>query len=378
MTGSDTSPSRLPLADLKVVDMSTVLAGPNCARYLADFGADVIKVERPGGDSLRRMAWRDPRDDEGLWWKLVNRNKRCVVLDLKDPTDLDLLRDLLAEADVLVENLRPGGLEKLGLSPASLHARNPSLVITRISGFGQVGPYAARPGFATVAEGMSGFAALNGDPDGPPLPPPIALTDEVTGLAAAFATMVALRSGVGQEVDVNLLDAMLQIMGPLMSVYAVTGEQQPRLGAGLPYTVPRGTYQCSDGAWVAISTSSDNVAARVMTLLGVGDDDRYRSFGGRAAHREELEAVMATWCAERTRDQVMAEMGAIEAAVGPVLDMADIAIDPHIVARGTITTVGDTPMQSLIAHLSATPGVLRHPGRSLNADGDQIRDKGWS
>lgn len=378
MTGSDAPETRLPLADLKVVDLSSVLAGPNCARYLADFGADVIKVERPGGDSLRRMAWRDPRDDEGLWWKLVNRNKRCVVLDLKDPNDLDLLRDLLTEADVLVENLRPGGLEKLGLSPASLHARNPSLVITRISGFGQVGPYAARPGFATVAEGMSGFAALNGDPDGPPLPPPIALTDEVTGLAAAFATMVALRSGVGQEVDVNLLDAMLQIMGPLLSVYAVTGEQQPRLGAGLPYTVPRGTYRCSDGGWVAISTSSDNVAARVMTLLGVGDDERYTSFGGRAAHREELEAVMAAWCASRTRDQVVAEMGAIEAAVGPVLDMAEIAIDPHIVARGTITTVGDTPMQSLIAHLSATPGLLRHPGRTLDADGEQIRDKGWS
>ena len=377
MTGSDTPPTRLPLADLKVVDMSTVLAGPNCARYLADFGADVIKVERPGGDSLRRMAWRDPRDDEGLWWKLVNRNKRCVVLDLKDPEDLDLLRDLLAQADVLVENLRPGGLEKLGLSPASLYARNPQLVITRISGFGQVGPYSARPGFATVAEGMSGFAALNGDPDGPPLPPPIALTDEVTGLAAAFATMVALRSGVGQEVDVNLLDAMLQIMGPLMSVYAVTGEQQPRLGAGLPYTVPRGTYRCSDGGWVAISTSSDNVAARVMALLGVGDDERYTSFGGRAAHREELEAVMAAWCAQRTRDQVVAEMGAIQAAVGPVLDMAEIAADPHIRARGTITEVGDTPMQSLIAQLSATPGMLRHPGRILDADGERIRQHGW-
>ncbi len=371
------SSAEQPLADLKVVDMSTVLAGPNCARYLADFGADVIKVERPGGDSLRRMAWRDPRDDEGLWWKLVNRNKRCVVLDLKDPEDLDLLRDLLAQADVLVENLRPGGLEKLGLSPASLHARNPRLVITRISGFGQVGPYSARPGFATVAEGMSGFAALNGDPDGPPLPPPIALTDEVTGLAAAFATMVALRSGVGQEVDVNLLDAMLQIMGPLMSVYAVTGEQQPRLGAGLPYTVPRGTYRCSDGGWVAISTSSDNVAARVMALLGVGDDPRYTSFGGRAAHREELEAVMAAWCLQRTRDQVMSEMGAIEAAVGPVLDMAEIAADPHIRARGTITEVGDTPMQSLIAQLSATPGMLRHPGRILDADGERIRQHGW-
>ena len=201
--------------------MSTVLAGPNCARYLADFGADVIKVERPTGDSLRNMAWRDPRDGAGLWWKLVNRNKRTVVLDVKVDADREVLLSLLDDAHVFVENSRPGTLERLGLGPDVLLARNASLVITRVSGFGQDGPYASRAGFATIAEAMSGLAALTGEPDGKPLLPPIALTDEVTGVAAAFATMVALYSGVGQVVDVNLLETMFQLMGPLASLFAV-------------------------------------------------------------------------------------------------------------------------------------------------------------
>ena len=284
------------LAGLRVIDMSTVLAGPNCARYLADFGADVIKVERPGGDSLRNMAWRDPRDGEGLWWKLVNRNKRTVVLDVKADDDREVLLSLVDDAHVLVENSRPGTMERLGLGPDVLLERNPTLVMTRVSGFGQDGPYASRPGFATIAEAMSGLASLSGEPDGQPLLPPIALTDELTGLAAAFATMVALHSGVGQVVDANLLETMFHVMGPLASVYAVRGEQQPRLGAGLPYTVPRGTYRCADGRWVAVSTSSDSVAARVMELLGVGDDDRFASFAGRTEHRDELEQIMTEWC----------------------------------------------------------------------------------
>jgi crotonobetainyl-CoA:carnitine CoA-transferase CaiB-like acyl-CoA transferase len=377
VTDDATTPTTPPLAGLRVIDMSTVLAGPNCARYLADFGADVIKVERPGGDSLRNMAWRDPRDGEGLWWKLVNRNKRNVVLDVKTPDDRAVLLDLVADADVLVENSRPGTLERLGLGPDVLLERNRRLVITRVTGFGQDGPYASRPGFATIAEAMSGLAALNGEPDGQPLLPPIALTDEVTGLAAAFATMVALHSGVGQVVDANLLETMFHMMGPLASLYGVTGEQQPRLGAGLPYTVPRGTYACSDGSWVAVSTSSDSVAARVMELLGVGDDARFATFAGRADHRDELEAVMADWCARRTRAEVIEAFTDAEAAIGPVLDMAEIAADPHYAARQAIVNVGDTPMQGLIARLSATPGALRWAGRPLDADGDDIRSSGW-
>lgn len=367
-----------PLHDLRVIDISTVIAGPNCARYLADFGADVIKVERPDtGDSLRNMAWKDPRDGVGLWWKLSNRNKRTIALDLKADDDRTTFLDLVSEADVLVENFRPGTLERLGLGPDRLHELNARLVITRVSGFGQDGPYAQRPGFASIAESMSGFAAVNGPADGPPMLPAIALTDELTALVAAFATMVAVHSRVGQVVDVSLLESIFHVMGPVASLYALSGELQPRLGSGLPYTVPRGAYQCADGRWVGISASSDSVAGRVMEILGVGDDPRFTSFEGRTRNREELERRMRDWCATRSQEEVLRIFEEAEAAIGPILDMADIAKDPHYLARQAIVQVGDTPMQNLIAKLSRTPGVLRHEGRAKDADGDEIRAKGW-
>ncbi len=362
-----------PLHDLRVVDLSTVVAGPGCARYLADFGADVIKVERPGtGDTTRAMGWVDPADDVTLWWKLAGRNKRTVVLDLKDAADLASLRRLLATADVLVENFRPGTLERLGLAPDDLIAANPRLVITRVSGFGQDGPYAGRPGFATLAEALSGFAAINGEPDGAPLLPPIALTDEVTALVAAFATMVALHSGTGQVVDVNLLESLFQLMGPLMSVWATRGELQPRLGSGIPYSVPRGTYRCADGAWVAISTSAETVAVRVMELVGLADDPRFADFAGRIAHRDEVDARVAEWCAARPIEEVLARFEAAHAAAAPVYTMDQLAADPHAVARGLVAEVDGTPMQGLVARLSATPGRLRWAGRPLGADTEAV------
>jgi len=368
-----------PLADLRVIDLATVLAGPNCARYLADFGADVIKVERPdGGDSLRNLAWRDPRDGQGLWWKMVNRNKRCVALDLKDPDHVAVLLHLVEEADVLVENFRPGTLERLGLGPDMLHDANPDLVITRITGFGQDGPYAGRPGFATIAESMSGYSAIAGEADGQPLLPPIALTDELTGVVAAFATMVAVHSGVGQVVDVSLLESMFAMMSPLVSLFGVSGQLQGRLGAGLPYTVPRGTYQCADGKWVGLSASSDSVAARVLKVLGVHDDPRFTTFTDRMAHRTELEQIMSRWCSERDQHEVLRVFTEAEAAIGPVLDMADIAADPHFAARQAIVELEGTPMQGLIAKLSATPGLLKWQGRALDADGERIRERGWA
>ena len=363
-----------PLHDLRVVDLATVVAGPGCARYLGDFGADVIKVERPGsGDTTRAMGWTDPADDVTLWWKLAGRNKRTVVLDLKDPDDLDVARRLVGTADVLVENFRPGTLERLGLDPADLIAANPKLVVTRVSGFGQDGPYAQRPGFATLAEAMSGFAAINGEPDGAPLLPPIALTDEVTGLAAAFATMVALHSGVGQVVDVNLLESLFQMMGPLMSLWELRGELQPRLGSGIPYSVPRGTYRCADGGWVAISTSAESVAVRVLDLVGLGGDPRFEGFAGRVGHRDEIDARGAEWCAARALASVLAEFEAAHAAAAPVYTMAELAEDPHAVARGLVADVGGTPMQGLVARLSATPGRLRWAGRPLGADTEAVR-----
>jgi crotonobetainyl-CoA:carnitine CoA-transferase CaiB-like acyl-CoA transferase len=369
---------RLPLDGLRVLDAATVLAGPSCARYLADFGADVIKVERPdGGDTWRRVGWVDPRDGVGLWWKYTNRNKRCIALDLKDDDDRAVFLRLVDDAHVLVENFRPGTLERLDLGPDVLLQRNHRLVVTRVTGFGQDGPYAQRPGFATLAEAMSGFAAVNGEHDGGPLLPPIALTDEVTGLTAALATMVALHSGVGQVVDVNLLESMFQLMGPLPAAYRLHGFLQERSGSSLPYTVPRGTFRCADGAWVAVSTSAESVAARVMDLVGLGDDERFATFTGRVEHRDELEAAVAAWIAARPQAEVLAAFDAAHAAAAPVLTMADISQDPHYAARGALAEVEGTPMQGLVARLSATPGRLAWTGRPLDADGPAIRRDGW-
>ncbi len=353
----------MPLSDLKVVDCSTVIAGPQCARYLADFGADVVKVERPGeGDGTRTLGWRHPDDGVTLWWRIVSRGKRVIRLDFKNPDDLARMRELCADADVLVENFRPGTLERLGLDPVDLIAANPKLVVVRVTGFGQDGPYRNRPGFATLAEAMSGFAAVNGSPDGPPLLPPVALADEVTGLAAAFATMVAVHSGVGQVVDVNLIDSLMQMMGPLIPAWKLLGYKQPRLGAGIPYTVPRGTYRTRDGDWIAVSTSSQSVAMRLLALLGVAGDARFADFNGRADHRDELDGLLTVWLAERTTAEAMRLFEAAEVAAAPVLDIEGFCDDPHVVARGSVTEVDGIPMYGLLARLSETPGKIRWPG----------------
>lgn len=363
-----------PLTGMRVVDCSTVVAGPGCARYLGDFGADVVKVERPdGGDTTRAMGWRDPADDVTLWWKYAGRNKRSVVLDLKDPADLDVMRRLVATADVLVENFRPGTLERLGLAPDDLIAANPRLVVTRVTGFGQDGPYAGRPGFATLAEAMSGFAGVNGEPDGGPLLPPIALTDEITAIVAAFATLAAARSGVGQVVDVNLYESLLQMMGPLPGAKALLDYDQPRLGSGIPYSVPRGTYLSRDGRWVAISASAESVAQRVMALIGLGGDPRVATFADRVEHRDLVDAALTAWVAARDADDVLAAFEAAHAAAAPVHTMGDILADPHLAARDALPVLDGVPMQGLIARLSATPGRLRWAGRPLGADTDEVR-----
>jgi crotonobetainyl-CoA:carnitine CoA-transferase CaiB-like acyl-CoA transferase len=372
------SDSRGPLHGLRVIDLSTVIAGPNCARYLADFGAEVIKVENPNtGDSLRGMGWEDPRDHNGLWWKLVSRNKRTIALNLKNDDDREVFLRLVDDAHVLIENFRPGTLERLGLGPDVLMKRNDTIVITRVTGFGQTGPYASRPGFASIAEAMSGLAAISGMPGGEPMLPAFAMTDEVTGLSAAFATMVALHSGQSQVVDVSLLETVFQILGPLISVWKVRGELQERMGSSLPFTVPRGVFQCSDGEWIAVSASSDSVALRVVALLGFEGDDRFSTFQQRVNNRQVLDDAMAQWCKQRTRDEALQAFEDAEAAAGPVLSMKDIADDPHYVARDAIVELDGTPMQGLIAKLSATPGVLKWSGKSIDADGDDIRQHGW-
>ncbi len=364
-----------PLNDLRVLDLSTVLAGPGCARHLADFGADVIKIERPGtGDTARNLGWRDD-DGETFFFKGANRNKRFIQLDLRSEIGRGHLLQLVEQSDVLVENMRPGKLEALGLGPEVLLERRPSLVIVRVTAFGQDGPYAHRPGFATLAEAMSGFAALNGDADGSPTLPPVALTDEVAGLAAAFAAMVAVHSGVGQVVDANLLESMIQLMGPLPSLWMKAGVLQPRLGSGLPYSIPRGTYRTSDGKWIAISTSADSVAARVMELVGLGGDSRVATVADRMEHRLLVEEQVAAWVAERSLAEALTAMERADAAAAQVYDMDDLVEDPHIVARGTFVEADGYPMPGVIARLSATPGSVRWPGRSVGSDDASVFDE---
>ena len=364
------------LEGLRVIDMATVFAGPGAARHLADFGADVIKIEAPAGDGVRRMGWFPPEGGDSYTWKLLGRNKRAVVADLKTDAGRDALLALADTADVLIENFRPGTLERLGLGPDVLCARNPRLVVLRVTGFGQDGPYASRPGFATMAEAMSGFAAINGEPDGPPLLPPIALTDEVAAIAGAFAVMVAVydreRTGLGQVIDVNLLESMLQMMSALPSAAAHLGYEQPRLGSGIPYSVPRGTYQCADGRWVAISTSAESVAHRVLTLLGLGDDARFATFESRAEHREELDAAVSAWVGARPSIDVLAAFEAAEAAIAPVYTMREVLADPHVQARNVFVEVDGVVMQGPVARLARTPAEMRWAGRALGADTEEV------
>ncbi len=290
------------------------------------------------------------------------------MLDLKTDEGRSALLRIVERSDVFIENFRPGTLERLGIGPDVLLERNPNLIITRVTGFGQDGPYAGRPGFATLAEAMSGFAGLNGEPDGGPLLPPIALTDEVTALVAAFATMVALRSGVGQDVDVNLLESMLQLMGPLPAAAALLDYDQPRLGSGIAYSVPRGTYRTSDGKWVAVSTSSEDVARRVMTLVGLGDDERMTTSAGRVAHRDIADGAVIDWIGARTATEVIDAFVAADAAIAPVLAMTEVVVDPHVVARGMLVDLEGVATQGPVARLSATPGRIRWLGRPLGAD----------
>ena len=365
-----------PLSGVRVVDMATVIAGPGAARLFADFGADVIKVESPSGDSVRRLGWLPPGDDDSYFWKLAGRNKRAVVLDLKTPEGFGAMLELLDRTDLLVENLRPGKLEALGLAPDVLLARNPRLVILRITAFGQSGPYAQRPGFATLAEALSGYAAISGEAGRQPLLPPVALTDELTGTLGAFGAMAALwearRSGRGQVVDLSLVEAIMHVMGPLPSAYAHLGYEQPRLGAGIPYSVPRGTYRCADGEWVALSASSDTVAARVLKLIGAGDDERFTTFGGRFENRDALEALVSGWVAERPSAEVIRQFEEADAAIAPVYTMADLFADEHFTQRGLFTTVEDIVMQAVSPRLSRTPGRVAFAGRPLGADTDEV------
>jgi crotonobetainyl-CoA:carnitine CoA-transferase CaiB-like acyl-CoA transferase len=366
-----------PLLGLKVIDLSTVVAGPGVAKYFADYGADVIKIERPAGDSTRSMGWTEPGESDSLWWKLVNRGKRSLVLDLKNDEDLSILKKLIDSADLLIENMRPGKIEQLGLDPEQLISRNPKLVVLRVSGFGQTGPYSQKPGFATIAEALSGLSSLLGEPYGGPLLPPIALTDEVTALVGSFSAMIAIYhaklTGQGQIVDIDLVDSVLQIMGPLPAAWDSLGYLQPRLGSSIPYSIPRGTYKCSDGVWVALSASAETVAKRLIETVGGGGDPRFTSFQSRFENREALEELTSRWIGSRTSKEVIETIEAADAAIAPVYNMQQVIEDPHFIARESFTKVDGILMQNLVARLSKTPGKIVSAGPKLGQHNQEIK-----
>ncbi|HEX2030328.1 MAG TPA: CoA transferase [Actinomycetota bacterium] len=375
---------RLPLEGVRVLDVSTVIGGPGAAARLGDFGADVIKVEHPvGGDTTRHFGWR--AGGVALWWKVIGRNKRPVTLRLSDPRGRELLLRLVERADVLVESFRPGTLERWGLGPERLHERNPGLVLLRISGFGQTGPYAARPGFGTLAEAMSGFAHLTGDPDGPPMLPPVALADEVGALLGAFAVMVALyhrdvRGGTGQVIDQSLFEPLFQLTGPVATAFDRLGLVAGRHGNRLPYVAPRNTFRTSDGRWVGLSGTSQRVAERILLAIGRPDlvnDPRFVTNEARLANVDDLDAVIGEWIGRHTLQEVMVAFEAQEAAAAPIYDIQQIFADLQYRARGTIARLpdeelGDVVMPDVQPRLSDTPGRIRHPGLPLGAANAEV------
>ena len=373
-----------PLSGVRVLDCSSVLAGPLACQVLGDFGADVVKVEHPTtGDSLRTHG--ASKDGVGLWWTTVGRNKRSVGLDLRDPDGADVFRRLVATADVLVENFRPGTLERWGLGPDSLRELNPGLVVVRVTGFGQTGPYAGRPGFGTLAEAMSGFAAITGEPDGPPTLPPFGLADAIAGITAAVAAVMGLyhrdaRDGGGQVVDLAILEPLVTVLGNQATVFQQTGRVQQREGNRSRNNAPRNAYRTKDDQWVAVSASATRVAERVMGLVGrpeVVDEPWFANGAERAAHPAEVDEAVAAWIAERTRDEVLDAFTTAEAAIAPVYDIEGLLADPQAVAREIFVdvdhpTLGPVTQQNVLFRMSETPGRIRHAGRALGEDTDAV------
>ncbi|WP_067857298.1 CaiB/BaiF CoA transferase family protein [Nocardia shimofusensis] len=366
-----------PLSGIRVLDVATLFAGPLAATLLGDFGAEVVKIEHPRGDPVRSHGAQ--RAGVGLWWKMLGRNKRSVTLYLGSEQGQEIFRRMVAEADVVIENFRPGTLERWGLGYEELGAINPGLVLARVTGFGQIGPYAHRPGFGTLAEAMSGFAAVTGEPDGPPTLPPFGLADGIAALTTAFAVMTALRardaSGRGQQIDMAIIEPILTLLGPQIIAYDQLGELQTRMGNRSVNNAPRNTYRTADGGWVAVSTSAQSVAERVMRLVGRPDlieEPWFASGAERAAHADELDEVVGAWIAQRATAEVVRAFDKAEAAIAPIYTAADIMVDPQFRALGTIAEVPDDElglirMQNLVFRLSETPGAIRWAGPPLGA-----------
>ncbi len=372
-----------PLGDLRVIDASTVLAGPLIGQIMADFGADVVKIEHPRvGDSLRGHGAQ--KDGHGLWWKLVARNKRCVGLDLSHPEGAEVFLELASSADVVIENFRPGTLERWGLGWDALSDRNRGLILCRVTGFGQNGPYAQRPAFGTLIEAMSGFAHMTGEADQPPTLPPFGLADSIAGISGVAAVMMAVHhrhaTGEGQVVDLSILEALASALGPHVVTWDQTGHIAERSGNRSSNNAPRNIYLTADGCWVAVSSSADAVARRTMELVGRGDlvfEPWFATGAGRAEHADEIDAALSSWIGDRSLAQVVDAFATAEVALAPVYDVAQYANDPQVQAREAITAVDDPDlgavrMQNVLFGLSSSPGAIRHTGRDLGADTDEV------
>lgn len=374
---------KMPLEGVRVIDIGTLFAGPWIATYMADFGAEVIKIEHPRGDSLRNFA--SQKDGVSLWWKLASRNKKSITCNISSPEGQEILRKLCENADVLVENFRPGTMERWGFSWESLHALNPKLILARTSGFGQKGPYAQRPGFGTVAEAMSGFAHITGFPDGPPTLPPFALADGISALCGTYAVMMALyhrdvHDAPGQEIDIAIYEPITMVLGPQPLEYDQLGYVQMRTGNAIPFAAPRNAYRCRDGRYVVISASAENIFKRVMRAVGredLGDDPRMVTQAGRVENMAELDGAIQAWIGEHTLDETIAHFEKHECALGPIYDVAQFMADPQVQARETITTVedeelGPIKMQNVIPRLNGSPGAVRWAGPPMGKHTDEV------
>ncbi|MDV3252886.1 CoA transferase [Devosia sp. BK] len=357
------------------------MAGNMLSLQLADFGADVIKIEPPEGDPLR--DWKD--DGHSLFWKTYGRNKRSVMLNLRDAAAMDALWRLVETADVFIENFRPGTLEKMGLAPDKLLARNPDLIVVRISGFGQTGPYAHLPGFGTIVEAMSGFADRTGFSDREPVLPPLALADMIAGVYGASATMMALyarQAGTtrGQVIDLSLLEPMFSVLGPEAAIHAVTGKIKQRVGSASNTASPRNVYKCADGKYLALSGSTPAVAKRIFEIIGrpeMMSDPRFATNSDRVKNRALVDAAIGDWFATRASADALETMRQAGATVGPVYNIADAMSDAHFAEREIVVDVedegfGTLPMHNIVPRMSATPGVWRRPAPALGEHNNEL------
>jgi len=365
------------LRGVRVIDLSRLVAGNTLTQMLADFGADVVKVEPAAGDTLR--AWKVEAVDTN--WKLYGRSKRSLAIDFRHPAASSLLLRLAQGASVLVESFRPGTLEAMGLAPATLLQANPHLVIVRISGWGQDGPYRRRPGFGTLIEGMSGFASMNGFGDREPVLPPMYLADSVAGLQGAAAVMIALREvevngGAGQVIDLPLFDPLFAILGPQAANYQLTGQVKQRTGNRSTNSAPRNAYRTKDGHWVCLSASTQGMTERLLRSIGRPEligDPRFRTNADRLRHNQELDDIIAAFIADRTQAENVAYFDAAEVTIGPVYDISQIVQDPHVQARGLVQDypdpdMGTLPMHAAAVRLSGTPASFRRRAPAIGQD----------